>query len=367
MTARWERLNAALRNARLDALAIIPGSSMRYLSGMDMHAGMRLSILFCTVDGPPAMVVPALEQPRAAAQSTTPIRFYPWHDSDGFQRALQACVQDLYLAGKTVGIEYTSMRALELRALEAAAPGIELVDGTGVVAELRMAKDADELRAMRQAVQIIETALDNTIAQVQVGMTELALAEVWNNEIRAAGAQASFDLIVASGPNAANPHHTNGNRHIQAGDLVILDGGALVDGYASDITRTIAVGEVDEELRRIYDLVNAANAAARAAVAPGVSGEAVDRAARAVITDGGYGAQFLHRTGHGLGLDVHEPPYIVAGNTTPLQPGTTFTIEPGIYLEGKGGVRIEDDVVVTSDGGESLTSFRRELIVVDPR
>src|SRR5207248_561998 len=155
--------------------------------------------------------------------------------------------------------------------------------------------------------------------------------------IRAAGSSPSFETIIASGPNAANPHHTNSDRAFQQGDLIIMDGGALHDGYASDITRTVALGELSAEARRIYDLVFSANAAGRAAVRPGATGEEVDRAARTVITEGGYGSQFLHRTGHGLGLEMHEPPYMVAGSREPLPIGATFTIEPGIYIAGLGG------------------------------
>lgn len=183
--------------------------------------------------------------------------------------------------------------------------------------------------------------------------------------MRAAGSGPSFTTIIASGPNAANPHHSNTDRAFEPGDLIIMDGGALHDGYASDITRTVALGQPSAEARRIYELVQAANAAGRAAARPGASGDAVDRAARAVIEAGGYGPQFVHRTGHGLGLEVHEPPYMVAGNTAPLAPGMTFTVEPGIYVSGLCGVRIEDNVVITADGAESLTSFERDLIVIE--
>jgi Xaa-Pro dipeptidase len=178
----------------------------------------------------------------------------------------------------------------------------------------------------------------------------------------AAGADAlAFEPIVVAGPNAALPHATPSDRPIGPGELMIVDFGAVVDGYASDLTRTFVLGEPDPEAARIYAVVREANAAGRAAVRPGIPAEAVDQAARAVIEDAGYGPYFPHRTGHGLGLEVHEPPYLVAGDTTPLQTGMVFTVEPGIYLSGKGGIRIEDVVVVTENGGESLTAFPREL------
>ena len=170
--------------------------------------------------------------------------------------------------------------------------------------------------------------------------------------------------IVASGPNSANPHHTAGDRRIQRGDLVILDGGARVDGYCSDITRTVAVGELSAEGRTIYDLVLRANRAGFGAVRPEASGADIDAAARKVIEDGGYGQYFIHRTGHGLGIEIHEPPYLHAAEEESLPEGSTFTVEPGIYLPGVGGVRIEDNVVLAYAGGECLTNFPRELQIL---
>ena len=180
--------------------------------------------------------------------------------------------------------------------------------------------------------------------------------------LRAGGEGLSFSPIVVAGPNAASPHSTPSERPIQPGETIVVDCGVTVGGYAADITRTFAVGELEPEMARVYDVVRAANEAGREAVRPGIPAEQVDQAARAVIKDAGYGEYFFHRTGHGLGLETHEPPYIVAGNQRLLEPGMTFTVEPGIYLPGRGGVRIEDDVVVTADGGESLTTFPREFI-----
>ncbi len=365
MTSRIERLAAALRQGGMDALAVVPGANLRYLAGLDMHMNERLTVAFFPAEGQPAMVLPALEQPRAQAQAPFPIRFYPWTDSEGPQGALQRAVDDLGLDGRRLGAEYTAMRLIELRGIEQAAPEVVVGDATDILGSLRMAKDADELAAMRKAVAIVEQALAAAIGQIRAGMTERELADIWEAGMRAAGSGPSFTTIIASGPNAANPHHSNTDRAFEPGDLIIMDGGALHDGYASDITRTVALGQPSAEARRIYELVQAANAAGRAAARPGASGDAVDRAARAVIEAGGYGPQFVHRTGHGLGLEVHEPPYMVAGNTAPLAPGMTFTVEPGIYVSGLCGVRIEDNVVITADGAESLTSFERDLIVIE--
>uniref|UniRef100_UPI002ADE01E9 M24 family metallopeptidase n=1 Tax=Thermoflexus sp. TaxID=1969742 RepID=UPI002ADE01E9 len=223
----------------------------------------------------------------------------------------------------------------------------------------------DEIAAMRRAVAVAEAALRMWLPEVRIRMTEREAARRLIQACFAAGADAlAFEPIVVAGPSAALPHATPSDRPLGPGELMIVDFGVVVDGYVSDLTRTFALGEPDPELRRVYEVVREANAAGRAAVRPGIPAEAVDWAARAVIEAAGYGPNFLHRTGHGLGLEVHEPPYIVAGNTAPLQPGMTFTVEPGIYLPGKGGVRIEDDVVVTETGGESLTTFPRELMSI---
>jgi Xaa-Pro dipeptidase len=361
---RLSRLRAAMRPAGVDVVAVVPGANMRYLAGLEIHLSERLALAFIPAEGQPAMVLPTLETPRARSQARFPISFYSWDDTQGPFGALSRCVADLGLAGKQAGVEYTAMRVLELRGIEQAAPGIRTVDATPLIAELRMVKDHEELAAMRRAVRVVEEALGAAVAQIRAGMTERELAAIWEREMRARGGEPSFGTNVASGPNAANPHHSNGDRAFQAGDLIIMDGGVWNDGYTSDITRTIALGQPSEQARAIYDLVQAANAAGRMYARPEATGEEIDHAARKVIADGGYGQYFIHRTGHGLGLEVHEPPYIVAGSQEPLTPGTTFTIEPGVYVEGVCGVRIEDDVVITTEGAESLTSFERDLIIV---
>jgi Xaa-Pro dipeptidase len=361
---RRDKLVEALQQAGMAAAAVVPGANLRYLAGLDMHMSERVSVAFVTATGEAAMVLPQLEAPRAEAQAAIPLRFYPWTDEEGPADALRRCLADLGLDHGQIGVEYTAMRVLELRAIEAAAPHMRAGDATPIFARLRMVKDADELAAMREAVRIVEEALREAIGQIRAGMTERELADIWERAMAARGAAPSFETIVASGPNSANPHHTSSDRAFQPGDLIVMDGGALYRGYASDITRTVAVGEPSAELRKIYDLVRLANEAGRRAARPGASGEEIDRITREVIEDSGYGPQFVHRTGHGLGLEIHEPPYIVAGSAEPLPVGATFTIEPGVYLPDVGGVRIEDNVVITETGAESLTTFERALIVV---
>lgn len=347
----------------LDAVVVVPGANLAYLAGLDFSTRLRLTAALFPAQGQQALVLPEMELERARAHAPGELHIYPWGDAEGPNDALRRAAVDTGLGGR-IGVEHYAMRVFELRALEAAVPGAQFVDATPLLSRMRMVKDAGELAAIREAVRLIEQALRETIGQIRAGMTELEVAEIWLAAIRATGCPPSFEIAVGSGPNGASPHHTNGQRRLQAGDLVVMDGGVVYNGYASDITRTIAIGEPAPEVRRIYELVKEANAAGRAACAPGVTGEAVDRAARSIIEAGGYGPQFIHRTGHGFGLEIHEPPFIVGGNQAPLIPGNTFTIEPGIYVPGLCGVRIEDDMVITGGGAECLTSFERDLIIV---
>jgi Xaa-Pro dipeptidase len=362
MTTRHEKLFDAMRAADLDSLALVPGANLYYLLGLTIHSSERLAIAFLGQDGSVRIILPALERPRAETEARLPATFYPWSDAEGYAGALRQCIAGGGLRSR-LGVEYTNMRVLELRAIEAVA-NVQVEDATSLLGELRMAKDDDELRAMRAAVRVVEEALAQAVAAIRPGVTEREIAALLDRAMQAAGSEPSFTTIVASGPNSANPHHTASDRRMERGDLVIVDAGARLDGYCSDITRTFAVGELGDEGRAIYDLVLRANRAGVAAVRPGCSGAQIDAAARQVIEAGGYGPQFLHRTGHGLGIEIHEPPYLHSAEPAPLREGTTFTVEPGVYVSGVGGVRIEDDVVITAEGGECLTTFPRELQVL---
>lgn len=360
---RLEKLSEQLKLYGLDHLALVPGANLTYLTGWTISLSERPTVAFFPSSGRPAIVLPGLEAPHAKEVLPYSVDLYPYSDEEGHEAAFLRAEADLALSGKTIGVEYLHMRILELRRVEQIAPDCRIQAAEFLLPELRMIKDKTELVHMRQAVRITETALQAMIEKVKPGQTELEIQNMLHIEMLRAGAQGiSFDSIVVSGPRTASPHTSASDRVLQPGDLLLFDCGAAYRGYRADITRTFAVGELDPELKAIYTVVKKANAAARRYAGPGDRAEEVDRAARQAIEQAGYDQYFIHRTGHGVGLEVHEPPYIVEGNDTVLRPGMTFTIEPGIYLPGKGGIRIEDDVVITEEGCESLTTFSRDLV-----
>jgi Xaa-Pro dipeptidase len=362
--SRLDRLYRALEIAGLPALALVPGPNLRYLTGLAMHPSERLTLAVLR-QGRGVLVLPALEVPRAREFLSIDLELLPWTDEQGPEDALQKLRGLLALSGERIGVEERAMRLLEWNALQRAFPLRLAEPADAILAELRMTKDGAELDAMRRAARALERGLEATLERLRPGMTERQVARAWQWATAELGVDGvGEEPIVVAGPRGASPHNVPSDRPIGHGELVTLDWVVSVNGYYADITRTVAVGEPGPERRRIYELVLQANEAGRAAVRPGVPAEAVDQAARAVIAAGGYGPYFLHRTGHGLGLEVHEPPYIVKGNALPLAAGMTFTVEPGIYVEGLGGVRIEDDVVVTEAGGEGLTTMGRELVVL---
>jgi len=353
-------------NTDVDCVALVPGPNLVYLTGLHFHLSERPVIALFPRSGQPALLVPTLEASKTAhvAQPLDWLLF-PYDDEDGPDGACARACAALELAGKRVAVERLTMRVLELEMLRRDAPGLQTVAAEPLLAALRVRKNAQDVAHMRRAAQIAQEALARTLERVRPGMTEQEIAgELLVHMLRGGSDAVSFNPIVQSGPNSASPHASPGSRRLERGDLLLIDFGAQVQGYASDITRTFAVGALEPELAQVHEIVQAANAAGRAAAGPGVPCQEVDRAARRVIEQAGYGQYFIHRTGHGLGLEIHEPPYIVAGNTQRLDTGMTFTVEPGIYLPGRGGVRVEDDVLITADGCESLTDFERALQIV---
>jgi Xaa-Pro dipeptidase len=365
--SRLTKLSASLKASGLDALALNPGPSLVYLTGLHFHLMERPTVAFFTPDAPPVVVLPELEMLKLK-DLPFEVKGLPYgEDPAGWKAVFEAAGKSLGLPGKRIGVEPLHLRLMESRFLEftggASSHRPDFIDATDAVGRLRLCKDEGELAAMRKAVRVAQDALEATLPTIKIGMTEQVIAGELVIQLLKQGSQPEmpFAPIVSTGPNGANPHAVPSERKLQAGDLLVIDWGASVDGYISDLTRTFAVGAVDEECQKIHRLVQEANAAGRAASKPGAPAAAVDQAARAVIEQAGYGQYFTHRTGHGIGMEPHEDPYMRGDNPQPLEPGMTYTVEPGIYLPGRNGVRIEDNVVITAEGAECLSDLPREI------
>jgi Xaa-Pro dipeptidase len=355
-----EQLLKLAQDQGLDALALIPGPNLFHLTGLSFHLSERPVIALILADRAPALVLPALEAEKAAAFDT-----FAYTDEEGYALAFHEACASLELAEARIGVEAQHMRLFEARILERYAPDSELISAEELFAQLRMTKDAAALEAMRRAVKIAQEAFSAWLAELRVGMTEQQAAARLTAALLYGGAEGlAFSPIVAGGPNGALPHATPGERPFEPGDWVVVDWGAKVAGYASDITRMVVFGEPEGTLRKVHEVVLQANRAGCAVVKPGISAAEVDAVTRDVIKAADYGPEFVHRTGHGLGLETHELPNIMQGDETELAPGMTFTVEPGVYINGLGGVRIEDDVAVTAAGAEILTDLPREPFVI---
>lgn len=362
-SSRQERLARKLQAAGLDAILLNPGPSLVYLTGLHFHLSERPVTFVLVPGGIPILVLPALEMEKTK-NLAYPLQAYPYgEDPLSWEGVFRTAAQASRLDGKQIGVEPRGLRLLEYRLWQSAAPKSKFINAEESMAALRMVKDPSEITAMRKAAEIAQLALIATLPIVNVGITERELAAELTLQLLRAGCdpEVPFSPIVSGGLNSANPHATPTNRSLQPGDLLVIDWGAGYQGYFSDITRTFAIGEVDQECAKIAQLVLQANTAGRSAARPGVTASEVDQAARSVIEAAGYGRFFTHRTGHGLGMEGHEPPYIRQGNELILTSGMTFTVEPGIYLPGYNGVRIEDDVLITENGMESLTDYPREV------
>jgi len=354
---------------RETSLALLPGANFRYYTGIEKFVDTLTCVLFLPAAGsekPPTLLLPAFEHPTVEAEMPYAAEYVLYERNEaGYREAFVRLATVLDLDRAQLGVESIGLRFQEFLALQAATPGARIESADAVLTDLRLRKSPDEIEALRTAARITERALEATLNGIRPGMTEIDIRNSFLVETLRAGADGwGFDPIVVSGPRTALQHPISMDRTVQSGDPIIFDIGARYRGYTADITRTVVIGRADGDLHRIYEIVLAANEAGRAAVQPGVSAEAVDRAAREVIERSGFGETFTHGTGHGLGLDVHEPPRIAAGESRLLEPGMVFTIEPGIYRFGQWGVRIEDDVAVTRDGVDCLTAFRRDLIEI---
>ena len=364
--SRFDKLNASLQGSDLDAVILNPGPTLTHLTGLHFHLMERPVVLLFAKDQIPAIILPELElQKVASLPYDLQVFAYPENPSE-WGGVFRKAAQSLSLDGKRIGVEPRQLRLLEFRYVKDGAPEADYPDASNVLSELRLRKDQAEVEAMRRAVRIAQDALEATIPSFKIEMTEKALAAELVTQLLKHGSdpELPFAPIVSSGPNAANPHASPSDRKLQSGDLLVVDWGAAYEGYISDLTRTFAVGEVDKEYVKIHRIVQEANAAGRAAAGPGVTCANVDKAARDVIEQAGYGKYFTHRTGHGIGMEGHEEPYMRGDNMQLLEPGMAFTVEPGIYLPNRNGVRIEDNVVITDTGADVLSDMPREIRIV---
>jgi Xaa-Pro dipeptidase len=363
---RLNKLLSYLPEAGLDAVVLNPGPTLTYLTGLRFHTSERPTVLVVVPGQEPLMILPELEA-RKLEQSSIPMRSIFYGDNPStwgavFRKALEA----LTPGQKKIGLEPTRLRYLELNLLEKSLPSASFTSAEGPLSKLRMQKDEQEISHMRKAVTIAQDALLATLPFIRAGKTEMEVAGELAIQLIKAGSESElpFSPIISGGPNSANPHASPSSRELLPGDCLVIDWGASYMGYFSDLTRTFAIDHISPEMEKAGRLVEQANAAGRSASRAGIPAGDVDRAARKIIEEGGFGPFFTHRTGHGLGMEGHEHPYIYAENALVLQPGMTYTIEPGIYLPGRNGVRIEDNIVITETGAESLSSLPRQVKIL---
>lgn len=360
---RLDAARDAARAADVDALLITPGPDLIYLTGYDAIPLERLTCLVVPREGKPSLVAPGLEVPAAEASpiGTMGLPIHGWAETDDPYRLVATLVP----GAERVALADSMAAAKVLRLRDAMPQAMQVLAGP-VLRELRMIKEPDEVEHLRRAGHAIDRVHEQVADLLRPGRTEREVGEDIAEAILEAGHERVDFVIVASGPNGASPHHELSDRRIELGDPVVVDiGGTMPSGYCSDSTRTYAVGHAPDDFVAYYRVLQQAQQAAVDAVRPGVSAESVDAAARDVLTEAGYGEYFIHRTGHGIGLETHEEPYIVTGNSEPLRTGMAFSVEPGVYLPGRHGARIEDIVVVTPDGVDPLNRTTHDLVVVD--
>lgn len=362
--ARREKIVAALARRRIDLIALSPGDNLRYLLGYTPHPDERPCYLVLTVSGEGLFLVPALNESQARAHSDLPVLSYA--DADGPAAALAELARRTGLAKANRVAVDDAMRADFLLLLQRQAASAEFVPaGPDLVNPLRMRKEPAERERLRAAAALADQAVLAAVAALRPGVTERKVAAAVADSFATAGAEQTLFALVAAGPNGAFPHHDTSGRAIGAGEPVVLDLGCRLEGYASDITRMAVIGEPPADYRAVHETVERAVQAALAEARPGRRARDVDAAARRVIEAAGYGEYFTHRTGHGIGLTGHEAPWITGTSDSVLEEGMAFSIEPGIYLPGRFGVRLEEIVIIEGDGCRVLSRLPRDLIRVE--
>ncbi|HAF62773.1 MAG TPA: aminopeptidase P family protein [Anaerolineaceae bacterium] len=366
MPDRIETLQTKMIEKGLPLIAVPAGPDLSYFTGLDFHISERPAVLLIAAISKPAFIYPDFETTKVKA-CRIPIEPFPYSEEreswvQVFAQALQSLPENI----QKVGVNSTQMRYLEMDLLHQANSELHFVASDALFQSLRTRKDSSEVESIRKAIQIAEEAFRETLKIIQPGRTEKEIAgELVVNLLRlGSDPELPFSPIVAAGPNSANPHAVPSDRKLEQGDLVVIDWGARSNHYISDITRTLSIGQPDEKFSNMAQITKAANEKARQTAKAGIPCNQVDEAARAVISEAGMGEYFTHRTGHGIGMEAHEAPYIASDYPHELEVGNTFTIEPGIYLPDEGGVRIEDNILITTVGAETLTTLSRELIII---
>lgn len=353
---RLAAVQAALQESEIDALLVSVGSDLPYLTGYRAMPLERITALVVPAIGDPALFVPELEAPRVDA--TVEVR--SWCETDDpFDRISGM------LPGRGIIAVGDQMWATFLMAFQTRLPEARFVDAEPLMAPLRIIKDEEEIAALRDAAHAVDGVADHLSTVRFAGRSEREISLIVSDLVLASGHESVSFAIVAAGANGASPHHEASDRIVQPGDAVVVDFGGRLRGYGSDTTRMYCAGSTPVGFDEAYAVLERAQNAAVESVRPGTTAEAIDAVARSVITDAGFGEFFIHRTGHGIGLDAHEQPYIIQGNDEPIRKGMTFSIEPGIYLPGRWGMRIEDIVAVTDDGVERLNRSSRTLRFVE--
>lgn len=356
-----DRAVQVMKEKNIKALILSPSANMLYLTGFNTFPGERLLVNILVDTGQCIFVVPKLYESEVKEKAAYD-ELYSWDDTMDPADIIKKIAEKYGINSGSVAIEET-MWFVAFDKINKALQNMSYVHAAEVMGELRQCKSEVEAVKMRKASQIADQALTNILKDIKAGLTETEVKDMLENEMRKLGASgASFPIIIGSGLHSALPHHSTGDRKLQEGDSVVIDFGCLYENYCSDTTRTVVIGKASEKYKGIYEILKKAQQLAIETVKPGVKACEVDYAARKHIADKGYGQYFIHRTGHGIGLEVHETPYITESSQLILKPGMVFSIEPGIYLEGEFGMRIEDLVMVTEDGVEVLNKFSKELI-----
>lgn len=357
---RIDQLRQRMASENVDLVAIGAGAHLAWLTGLTPHADER-ALLLCVSKSYAGFLMPALEA--GSNRSDTDLPFHEWSDSDGPHNALLELLKKCDASNATSLVLDETMRADFAALVQDELPNASRQFCETTIGAMRLRKDDDEFALLKQSALVADSAMQAAWAAMKPGMSELDVAAVVRSHFTAQGAKPLF-TIVGAGGNGAFPHHSTGDTALQSGDVVVMDIGAELNGYPSDMTRSAVMGEKPEGYDQVYAAVESAVQAGMKAAKPGAKAKDIDLAAREVIEQAGYGEFFTHRTGHGLGIEIHEPPYITSTADTVIEEGMVFSIEPGIYLPGRFGIRLEDIVIIRANGPEILSGLSRDAHVI---